>query len=107
MNIMPPPFTLDRAAISSAETAHILLEMQDLLGSVLQLGDRRHALDRDSALMGAIPELDSMAVLSVLTAIEEHFGFYIENDEVDAATFETVGALLRFVETKLGHAPAA
>ena len=42
-----------------------------------------------------------MAVVSVITSLEERFGFQVEDDEIDGASFSTVGALVRFVERKL------
>ena len=53
-------------------------------------------------LLGAIPELDSMAVLGVLTQIQDDFGVVIDDDEVSADIFQTFGDLRRFVESKLG-----
>jgi acyl carrier protein len=52
-------------------------------------------------LLGAIPELDSMAVVNILTSLEEHFGFVVEDDEINADTFSTLGALVKFVDQKL------
>ena len=75
--------------------------VRKLLAQILQLGDKSRALTRDSALLGAIPELDSMAVVHVLTAIEEHFGIVVADDEVSGETFATLGALADFVESKL------
>ena len=48
------------------------------------------------------PELDSMAVLSVITLLEERFGFTIHDDEIDGAVFATVGSLIDFVGAKTG-----
>lgn len=59
------------------------------------------SLSLDSALIGAIPEFDSMAVVNLITAIEDQFGFAIDDDEIDASVFETVGSLVAFVEGKL------
>jgi acyl carrier protein len=59
-------------------------------------------LDDATPLLGAIPELDSMAVLGVLTQIQEDFGVSIDDDEVSAEMFETYGALRGFVASKLG-----
>lgn len=42
-----------------------------------------------------------MAVVSVLTAIEEEFGISVDDDEISASIFETVGSLVAFVESKL------
>lgn len=72
-----------------------------VLGEVLQLGSRTDELTGESPLLGAIPEFDSMAVVSVLTALEEEYGFFTDDDEIDASTFETVGSLTDFVKVKL------
>jgi acyl carrier protein len=72
-----------------------------VLGSVLNLGERTTRFTLDSPLLGAVPELDSMAVVSVLTALEEKFDFQVDDDEVDGQTFATVGSLVAFVESKL------
>jgi len=59
------------------------------------------ALNDSTELLGAIPELDSMAVLGVLTQIQDDFGVEIDDDEVSADIFLTFGDLKRFVESKL------
>ena len=56
-----------------------LESVKTILGDVLSLGPSAQALTRDSALLGSIPELDSMAVVQLLTALEEHYGFTIES----------------------------
>jgi acyl carrier protein len=71
-----------------------------ILARTLQLGDRASKLDRGSPLLGAIPEFDSMAVVTVLTALEENFGFVVDDDEIEASIFTTVGTLMDFVERK-------
>ena len=58
-------------------------------------------IDEETALLGSIPEFDSMAVVTVLTAVEETFGIEIEDDEISADVFETFGALCDFVGQKL------
>lgn len=52
-------------------------------------------------LMGAIPEFDSMSVVNILTQLENHYGFMIDDDEIDAEVFSTVTSLIEFVEQKL------
>lgn len=76
-------------------------ETAAVLDSVLNLGARAKALGDDSPLLGSIPELDSMAVVAVITSLEEHFGFEVSDDDIDGATFQTFGSLVRFVEGKL------
>ena len=67
----------------------------------MQLGGRAEAMDASAPLLGAIPELDSMAVVNVITALEEHFGISVADDEIGAASFATLGSLSAFVEQKL------
>ena len=71
------------------------------MDSALQLRGRLGASDGGTPLLGAIPELDSMAVVSLITALEEHFGFTVADDEIEAATFATLGSLTAFVQQKL------
>lgn len=76
-------------------------DVKNILAQTLQLGPRAEALDDDSPLIGALPELDSMAVVGILTALEEYYGFTVEDDEISADTFATLGSLVQFAETKL------
>lgn len=73
-----------------------------VIDQVLQLNGRGREFTADTPLLGAVPEFDSMAVVSVLTTLEEHFGIAIDDDEVDAEVFETVGSLAHFVGQKAG-----
>lgn len=79
----------------------ILQQVKSVVCSVLQLDGTGHGLGYETALIGAIPEFDSMAVVSIITALEDRFGFAIDDDEIDASVFETVGSLVAFVEGKL------
>ena len=72
-----------------------------ILSNTLQLGESAAKLNSDSQLLGAIPEFDSMAVVTVLTAMEEHFDIVVDDDEIDAETFETIGNLTEFVSSKV------
>ena len=76
-------------------------EVKSILGEVLQLGARAEALTPETALLGSLPELDSMAVATVIAGIEDRFGVFVEDDELSAETFATVGTLAAFVEQKL------
>jgi acyl carrier protein len=74
-----------------------------ILTDTLNLSGLPATLTVHSPLLGAIPELDSMAVVAVITTIEERFGFVIADDEIDGSTFSTVGSLVAFVDAKLGN----
>ncbi|GAC21994.1 acyl carrier protein [Paraglaciecola arctica] len=74
--------------------------VKDILIDALQLSDDT-PIDAETALLGSIAEFDSMAVVTVLTAIEETFGIEIDDDEISAEVFETFGTLCSFVEQKI------
>ena len=61
----------------------------------------RTKIGPDSPLLGAIPEFDSMAVVALLTHLEEKYGFSIDDDEIDGTVFATIGSLTQFVREKL------
>jgi acyl carrier protein len=77
-----------------------LNEVKQTLIDVLNLGPSGEALDANSPLLGSLPELDSMAVVSLLGALEERFGIEVDDDDISASTFETLGSLAAFVEQK-------
>ena len=76
-------------------------DIKHVLGRTLQLGSKVEGFEATTALFGSVPEFDSMAVVTVITAIEEQFGIVVDDDEITADVFETVGSLSRFVEMKL------
>ena len=79
----------------------VIDDVRAVIGSILQLGARAQEMDASTPLLGAIPELDSMAVVNVIMALEEHFGINVADDEIGAANFATLGSLSVFVEQKL------
>lgn len=72
-----------------------------LTEEVSSLKGRSRALTSETPLLGAIPELDSMAVVSLITGLENHFGLVVDDDDIDGSTFATVGSLADFVSSKL------
>lgn len=72
-----------------------------ILSNCLNLGDRSVALETSSPLIGAMPELDSIAVVGIIAALEDHFEITIYDDEITAESFQTVGTLVAFVDHKL------
>jgi len=75
-------------------------QTRDLLTDTLNLGEAGKHLTAESPLLGALPELDSMAVVSLIAAMEDRFGIVIDDDDISASTFETLGSLAAFVEQK-------
>jgi acyl carrier protein len=76
-------------------------QIRQIVGDVLQLGDRTDSLQPETALLGNIPEFDSMAVVGVITALEEQLGIVVEDDDITGEIFETLGNLTEFVNSKL------
>ncbi|MEO8004035.1 MAG: phosphopantetheine-binding protein [Betaproteobacteria bacterium] len=79
----------------------LLDDVKRVVGGTLQIGSRVQQMSADAPLLGAVPELDSMAVVNLITALEEQFDISVADDEIDASTFETLGSLTQFIERKL------
>ena len=69
-----------------------------VLDEVLSLNGRSATFGPETHLRGAVPELDSMAVVALISALEDRFAFVINEDEITSDTFSTVGALVDFVD---------
>jgi len=76
-------------------------EIKALLKETLQLDDVAE-WDNDTEILGAIAEFDSMAIVTILTLVEENYGIMIEDDEVSGEVFETLGSLVEFISEKVG-----
>lgn len=72
----------------------------NIVCDVLAMHERKAEFDENTLLLGAIPEFDSMAVVGVITAMEEEFGFSVDDDEISADVFASVGSLAAFIEDK-------
>ncbi len=82
-------------------TPQVEAAVRAVLADILGLSaERVAAFTPDTPLFGALPELDSMAVASVLTELEDRLGILIEDDEVDGEMLETFGALTAFAARK-------
>lgn len=97
--------TIDTETQNDAAQGNELSVLEDVkasLGRSLQIGDKVGSFTAETRLLGELPELDSMAVLTVILGLEEHFGIEVEDDDISAETFETVGSVVEFVNAKLG-----
>ena len=74
------------------------------LDEALSLQGRSKSFTPDTQLLGALPEFDSMAVITVITSLEERFDIVVEDDELEAEVFENIESLVRFVDMKLDEA---
>lgn len=77
-----------------------LEQVRDVLGEVLHLGERAATFDAETAILGNIPEFDSMAAVNLILAIEKKFGIEVDDDDITGRTFETIGSLTMFIDSK-------
>ncbi|HPE71136.1 MAG TPA: phosphopantetheine-binding protein [Candidatus Competibacter sp.] len=75
-------------------------DVRQLVGEILQLGDRVTRLGPDTPLLGSIPEFDSMTVVTLIHALEQQFDIQVADDEISAESFETLGKVHEFVRDK-------
>ena len=76
--------------------------LRAILRDVLSLEESQvEAFDGDSGLFGHLPELDSMAVATLLTEMEDRLGILIDDEDLEAEMLETYGGLLTFAEAKV------
>jgi acyl carrier protein len=79
--------------------ASTLHDVREIIIQTLGIDDsRRQSLNAGTQLFGGIPELDSFAVISLAMALEQHFGFEIDDSEFTGDVFDTIGSLSEFVE---------
>ncbi|MBK1696018.1 acyl carrier protein [Rhodovibrio salinarum] len=76
-------------------------QVREVLASTLQLGDSVKTFTPETGLLDEIPEFDSMAVVNVVAGLEEHFDIVIDDEELTAEHFATLGSLTVFVDDKL------
>jgi acyl carrier protein len=79
-------------------SASTLDGVKAIIIKTLGIADRADTLAVSTPLFGSIPELDSLAVVELAAALEEHFGFEIDDSEFTGDLFETIGTLAAFVE---------
>jgi acyl carrier protein len=64
----------------------------------LGIQDRADTLEASTELFGSLPELDSMAVVTLAVNLEREFDFEIDDEGFTGDVFETIGSLAEFVE---------
>ena len=77
-------------------------EVIHVLKHTLQINNMQ--LKSDTLLLGNLPELDSMAIVSVITALEENFDIVVDDEDISAEHFQSVGSLVALIEDKLNAA---
>lgn len=76
-----------------------------VLDEALGLQGRTAGFAPNTPLLGSLPELDSMAVLALITGLENRFGIAFVDDDLSADVFATVGSLTHLVQQQLTDQP--
>lgn len=85
--------------MQSMDTTKATVEaVKELIVELLGIGDRADSLDASTGLLGSLPELDSMAVVELMAALEDRFGITVDDSDITADTFETIGSLAAYVD---------
>jgi acyl carrier protein len=90
----------ERTRMDLTNTA-TLESVKSVLVTTLGVEDRVDSIDASTPLLGSMPELDSMAVVELVAALEAKFHIVVDDDDVTAEVFETLGSLTSLVEEKL------
>lgn len=76
--------------------------VKSVVVETLGVQDRADSIDASTPLLGTLPELDSMAVLELVYALESAFDITVDGEDISADVFESLASLTAFVEAKLG-----
>ncbi len=79
------------------KTETMLPEVKSVVAETLGITDRLPSMDESTGLLGSLPELDSMAVAELIAAIEDRFGFQVDDADITSDVFETLGTLTAYV----------
>jgi acyl carrier protein len=88
-------------AYSQSDTQATFESVKEVVVITLGVEDRADDLVPESRLLGNLPELDSIAVVELLVALQDRFGIEIDDDEVVGDIFETLGQLTTFIDSKV------
>ena len=79
---------------------NITNQLKTVLDEALFLNGRAQQWGDQMSLLGNVPELDSMAVMNVVSALESRFNIFVEDDDINAEVFATIESLAKFIIQK-------
>ena len=85
------------------DRAEIAARVTELLCRLLPDAVNGRRLDESTGLLAQGIGLDSVEVLQLVGAIEEAFGLTVDDESLEAASFETLGAVVTFVQAELAR----
>jgi len=76
-------------------------QLQTIIAEQLDVNITREDIDPDSNLLEEGLGLDSIAIVELITLIEENFGFEFDEDGLDMEAFHTVRTLAAYIQSSL------
>lgn len=74
---------------------------RQILKTSLQLGDEVNDFTRDTQLLGGLPEFNSLTITTIVMEIETQLDCAVDDNELTAELFQTLGSLSDFIESKM------
>lgn len=90
----------ERETMNITSSSSSLDGVTAVLVETLGIETRAATIDATTPLFGSMPELDSLAILDLVTGLEERFDIMIDDTDFTGDIFETVGSLSAFVDDK-------
>ena len=72
-------------------------QVKAVVVNILGIEDRAASIDAATPLLGTLPEMDSLAAVELVAALESQFRIVLEDDDINAEAFETLGTLTALV----------
>ncbi len=79
--------------------------VKSVVVATLGVEDRADSIEASTPLLGGLPEMDSLALAELVAALEARFDVTIDDEEINAEMFETLGSLAALVDAKLRATP--
>ena len=83
----------------------VIEQVLEVLAESLPLPEATYKMGEQAPLLGAIPELDSMAITGIIAGLEKSFDIVFDEDDLDAKAFQTVGTLRDLIASKMENRP--
>ncbi|MET1134258.1 MAG: phosphopantetheine-binding protein [Aeromicrobium sp.] len=95
-----PDMTWDTTAAQTLDRTPTQTVLAEVLADLLGGAPERYAPETE--LFGSLPELDSLALVELITVVEERFDLELDEDDITAEVFGTVGSLAGHIDTCTG-----
>ena len=76
---------------------HTIEELKGIVAEKLDMNIKREQIDPDAALLGDGLNLDSLAIVELITLTEEHFGIEYGEDDLNMESFANLRSLANVI----------